>query len=97
MRIKDEIVCFAHLRWFHNECPRRWAKQKKSSFILLFEYRLCQKKLYNFQFLIAEKVNKAQQQHSGGQKHNFPVFKKFLKWYHSMVRCKSYDLLSDKW
>ena len=30
-------------------------------------YRLCQKKLYNFQFLIAENVNKAQQQHSGGQ------------------------------
>ena len=30
-------------------------------------YRLCQKKLYNFQFLFAEKVNKAQQQHSGGQ------------------------------
>ena len=33
----------------------------------LYKYRLCQKKLYNFQFLFAEKVNKVQQQHSGGQ------------------------------
>ena len=35
------------------------------------------KKLYNFQLLIAEKVNKAQQQHSGGQKHNFPWVRRF--------------------
>ena len=41
-------------------------------------YKLCQKKLYNFQFQIAEKVNKARQQHSVGQKHNFPVCKKIL-------------------
>ena len=62
-------------------------------------YRLCQKKknIYNFQFLITEKVNKAQQQHSSGQKHNFPVCKKFFKWYLSMVRCKSYGPLSDEW
>ena len=59
-------------------------------------YRLCLKKLYNFLFFfIAEKVNKAQQQHSGGQKHNFPVFKIF-KWYHSILRCKSYGPVSDE-
>ena len=61
------------------------------------EYRLCQKKLYNFQFLIAEKVNKSRQQHSRGQKHDFPVCKKILKWYHSMVRCKYYGPLSVEW
>ena len=60
-------------------------------------YSLSQKKLYNFQFLIAEKVNTAQQQHSGGQKHNFPVCKKIFKLYHSMVGWKSYDPLSDEW
>ena len=60
-------------------------------------YRLCQKKIYNFQFLIAEKVNKARQQHSDGQKHNFPVRKEIFKWYHSMVRCKRYGPLSDEW
>ena len=60
-------------------------------------YRLCHKKLNNFQFLTGEKVNKAQQQHSGGQKHSLPVRKKILKWYHSMVRCKSYGPLRDEW
>ena len=60
-------------------------------------YRLCQKKLNNVQFLIAENVNKAWQQYSSGQKHNFPVHKKIFKWYHSMVRCKSYGPLSDEW
>ena len=60
-------------------------------------YRLCLKKLYNFHFFIAEKVNKAQQRDSGDQKHNFPVCKKIFKWYHSMVRCKSYGPLSDEW
>ena len=55
------------------------------------------KKLYNFLFFIAKKVGKAQQQHSGGQKHNFPVFKMIFKWYKSMVRCKSYGPLSDMW
>ena len=40
--------------------------------------------LFCFVFLlIAEKVtkvNKAQQPHSGGQKHNFPACKKIFKW-----------------
>ena len=30
-------------------------------------------------------------------KHNLPVCKKIFKWYHSMVRCKSYGPLSDEW
>ena len=55
------------------------------------------KKLYNFYFLIVKKVNNAQQQHSNGQKHDFPVCKKIFKWYQSMVNCKSYGPLSDKW
>ena len=59
--------------------------------------KVVSEKLYNFQFLIAEKVNKAQQQHSGIQKHNFPVFKKTFKWYHSIIRCKSNGPLSDEW
>ena len=54
------------------------------------------KKLYNFQSLIAKKVNKARQQHSNGQKHNLFCVR-FFKWYHSMVRCKSYGPLSDEW
>ena len=61
------------------------------------QYRLCQKKLYNFHIFIAEKVNKARQQHFDGQKHNFHVCKKIFKWYHSMVRCKSYGPLGDEW
>ena len=52
---------------------------------------------YNFQCLIVEKLNKARQHHSSGQKHNFPVSKRIFKWYHSMVRCKSYGPLSDEW
>ena len=40
--------------------------QQSNNFLLLKQCRLCQKKLYNFHFF-AEKVNKAQQQHSGGQ------------------------------
>ena len=59
-------------------------------------YRLCQKKLYNFQFFIVEKEIKAQQQHSGSQKHNCPVCKKIFKWYHSMVRSKSYGQWHSK-
>ena len=31
-----------------------------------------------FSFFIAKKVTKAQQQHSCGQKHNFPVYKKIF-------------------
>ena len=42
-------------------------KQSRTSSYNVSIYRLCQKKLYNFQYLFAEKVNKAQQQHSGGQ------------------------------
>ena len=42
------------------------------------KYRLCQKKLYNFQFLIAGKVNKAQQQHFGGQNIIFMCVRRFL-------------------
>ena len=46
-------------------------------------YRLCLKKIvqcsFFFFFFTAEKVNKAQQQHSGGQKHNFPVCEKIFK------------------
>ena len=42
-----------------------WVENRSQDSILF--YRLCQKKLYNFQFLIAEKVNKAQQENSGGQ------------------------------
>ena len=49
------------------------------------------------QLLIAEKVNKARQQHTGGQKHNFPMRKKIFKCYYSMVKCKSYGPLSDEW
>ena len=41
-------------------------------------YRLCQKKLYNFPFLITEKVNKAQQQHCGGQNLSFMCLRRFL-------------------
>ena len=41
-------------------------------------YRLCQKKLYNFQSLIAEKVNKAQQHHSDGQNIIFLCVRRFL-------------------
>ena len=45
----------------------------------IFEnYSLCQKKLYNFRFLIVEKVNKAQQQHSGGQNIIFLCARRFL-------------------
>ena len=55
------------------------------------------KKLYNFESLIAEKVNTAGQQHSGGQKPYLPVCKKNFKWYHSIFRCKSYGPLSDEW
>ena len=57
-------------------------------------YRLCQKKLYNFQFLIAEKVNKAQQQHSGGQNIIF-LCVRYLNGI--MVRCKSYGPSSEEW
>ena len=39
---------------------------------------MCQKKLYNFQSLIAEKVNKTQQQHSGGQNIIFLCVRRFL-------------------
>ena len=53
-------------------------------------------KIIQFLIFIVEKINKAQQQHSGGQKHNFPRCKKILKWYHSMIRCKSYGPLSDE-
>ena len=63
----------------------------------VLKYRLCQKKLYNFQVFIMEQVNKAQQQHSHGLKHNIPVCKKVFKWYHSMVKCKSYGPLSNEW
>ena len=56
------------------------------------------KKIVQFSFFfITEKVNKKQKQHSGGQKHNFPVCRKIFKWYHSMVRCKNYGRLSDEW
>ena len=48
-------------------------------------------------FFIAEKVNKAQQQHSKGQKHNSSVCKKIFKWYHSMVMCNIYGPLSGEW
>ena len=46
-------------------------------------YRLCQKKLYNFQFSIAEKVNKAQQKkkkkkNSGGQNIIIMCVRRFL-------------------
>ena len=54
-------------------------------------------KLYNFQFLITEKVNKAQQQYSGGQSIIFLCVKKVFKWYHSIIRCKSYGPMSDEW
>ena len=47
-----ELCCYTRMR----------ARQYKVQ-----QYRLCQKKLYNFQFLILEKVNKAQQKHNGGQ------------------------------
>ena len=50
----------------------------------------------NIQFLITEKVNKARQQHSGAKKIIFRC-KKIVKWYHFMVRCKSYGPLSDEW
>ena len=36
------------------------------------------KKIYNFKFLIAEKVNKSQQQHSGGQNISFLCVRRFL-------------------
>ena len=61
----------------------------------MFVQVVSEKKLYNFQILIAEKLHKAQHQQFGGQKHNFPVCKIF-KWYHSMVRCKSYGSLTDE-
>ena len=45
---------------------------------LELKYRLCQKQLYNFQFLIAERVSKGRQQHFSGHNYNFPVCKKIL-------------------
>ena len=54
-------------------------------------------KIIQFSFFITEKVNKTQQQHSGPLKHIFSVCKNIFKWYHSMVRCKSYGPLSDEW
>ena len=52
--------------------------KQTSILMLLVVYRLCQKKLYNFQFLFAEKVNKAQQQHSGGQNIIVLCLRRFL-------------------
>ena len=46
--------------------------------MFLHTVQVVSEKLYNFQFLIAKKVNEARQQHSGGQKHNFPVRKNIL-------------------
>ena len=58
----------------------------------------CVRKNYKiFVKFIAKKINKAQQQPSGGQKHNFLVCKMLFKWYQSMIGCKSYGPLSDKW
>ena len=60
---------------------RRYVRQPFFSFfffLVLKVYRLCQKKLYNFQSLIAEKVNKAQQQLSGGQNIIFLCVRRFL-------------------
>ena len=48
------------------------------TFCVFTVYRLCQKKLYNFQFLIAEKVNEAHQQHFGGQNIIFLCVRRFL-------------------
>ena len=55
--------------------------RKKNMFLItghLRVFRLCQKKLYNFQFLIAEKVNRAEQQHSGIQNITFLCVRRFL-------------------
>ena len=55
------------------------------------------KKIIQFLYLYCKKANKAQQQCSSDQKHKIPVCKKIFKWYQSMVRCKSYGHVSDKW
>ena len=46
-------------------------------FYRAYLYRLCQKKLYNFHCLIAEKVDKAQQQQSRGQNMIFLCVRRF--------------------
>ena len=80
----------------NNFFSSRICKVRAMAYLILKEMLIFQSG--NRATLIAEKVNKAaQQQHSGGQKHNFPVCKKIFKWYHSMVMCKSYGLLSDEW
>ena len=40
---------------------------------------------------VCEKVNKAKQQDSSGQKHNFAsAVRRLFKWYHYIVSCKRY-------
>ena len=60
-------------------------------------YRLYLKKLYNFDYFIAEKVNKTKNEDSSSQKHNSLRFNKIFKWNNSMVRCKSYGSFGNKW
>ena len=119
----------------YGSCEICWKNSMQDSVWSIGIYTGCVRKNYTvfiFKFFfIAEKVNKAQQQHSSGQKHNFLVLKKIVlfvclfllytgsifrgkfkypsvlpygpvnspvfKWYLSMVRCKSYGLLSDEW
>ena len=75
------VVCFGSYEIWYNTVHfeiLNIGETKKQSQIGI-EYRLCQKKkIYNFLLLIAEKVNKAQQQSSGGQNTMFLCVRRFL-------------------
>ena len=66
---------------------------------------MCQKNNIQFSIFVAKIINKAQQkkQNKTKQKNTLLVksiifrCKKIFRWYHSMVRCKSYGPLSDEW
>ena len=63
----------------------------------VFCIQVVSEKIIQFSIFYCRKSKQSTAKHSSGQKHNFPVCKKIFKWYHSMVRCKSYGPLSDEW
>ena len=53
-------------------------------------------KIIQFSIFICRKSKQSTATTLQWPKHNCPVCKKIFKWYHSMVRCKSYGPLSDE-
>ena len=60
-------------------------------------YRLCQRKIIQFSVFNYGKSKQSTATILWWPKHNFSVCKKVFKWYHSIIRCKSYGPMSDEW